>query len=141
MADFVLHARSTLPAPACFDRLVDWDAHSAAIPFTTLTYEGVARVGQRFVARTGWRRLGFDDPMVVEALQPPQGDQPGVVAISKHGRVIGGTVGWTVTPSDTGSEVTWTQHLTIPWLPHWLDSLVGAVGRSAYGMGLRRLVG
>jgi hypothetical protein len=140
MADFVLHATSALSAQACFDRLVDWDAHSAAIPLTRLSYEGVPRVGQRFVARTGGRRLGFDDPMVVEVLRPPDGDQPGVVAISKDGRVIGGTVGWTVTPGATGSDVTWTQHLVIPWLPQWLDPVVGAIGRSAYAMGLRRLV-
>jgi hypothetical protein len=108
MADFVIHAASPLPARACFDQLVDWDAHSAAIPFTRLQYDGERRVGQRFVARTGWGPIGFDDVMVVDALQPPKGDQPGdepgAVAISKHGRDVGGTVGWTVTPTATGSE-------------------------------------
>jgi hypothetical protein len=144
MADFVLRAASPLPARACFDQLVDWDAHSAAIPFTKLQYDGEPRVGQRFVARTGWGPIGFDDVMVVDALQPPKGDQPGdepgAVAISKHGRDVGGTVGWTVTPTATGSDVTWTQHLVIGWLPRWIDPLVGAIGRRAYGLGLQRLV-
>lgn len=129
-----------MSADACFARLVDWDAHSAAIPFTKLSYEGVARAGQRFVARTGFGPVGFDDAMVVDVLVPPVGDQPGSVRITKQGRVVGGTVGWTVTPDAGGSEVTWTQHLVIGWLPGWLDGVVGAVGKRAYGQGLRRLV-
>ena len=144
MADFVIREASPLPALACFDHLVDWDAHSAAIPLTRLQYDGEPRVGQRFVARTGWGRLGFDDVMVVDDLHPPDGDQPGdrpgLVAITKHGRVVGGTVRWTVAPSNDGSRVTWTQHLVIRWLPRWMDPLVGAVGRRAYGQGLRRLL-
>ncbi len=145
MADFVLQAASALPARITFVRLVDWDAHSAAIPLTKLHYEGLPRVGQRFVARTGVGPLGFDDVMVVDELRAPAGDQPGdepgLVAISKHGRVVGGTVGWSVTPTAAGSAVVWTQHLVIPWLPRWMDGVVGAIGSRAYGMGLRRLLG
>jgi hypothetical protein len=145
MADFVLRRASRLPARTAFARLVDWDAHSAAIPLTRLRYEGVPRVGQRFVARTGVGRFGFDDVMVVDVLEPPSGDlpgdEPGRVTITKHGRVVGGTVGWKVAPTAAGSAVTWTQHLVIPWLPLWMDGVVGAVGSRAYGMGLRRLVG
>jgi hypothetical protein len=144
MADFVLRAASPLPARACFDHLVDWDAHSAAIPLTRLHYDGEPRVGQRFVARTGWGRIGFDDIMVVELYRPPAGDRPGdlpgAVEITKRGRAVGGTVGWTVTPTATGSDVEWTQHLVISWLPRLLDPLVGALGRMAYGTGLRRLL-
>jgi hypothetical protein len=144
MADFVLHAASARPARACFDRLVDWDAHSAAIPLTTLLHEGEPRVGQGFVARTGWGSLAFDDVMVVDELRRPSGDQPGdepgVVAVTKHGRVISGTVSWTVTAASIGSDVTWTQHLVISWLPRWMDPLVGAIGQRAYASGLRRLV-
>ncbi len=144
MADFVLHATSPLPARTVFERLVDWDRHSAAIPLTRLQHDGAPRVGQRFVARTGVGPLGFDDVMVVDVLEPPSGDQPGDapgrVTITKHGRVVGGTVGWKVTPLVAGSVVTWTQHLVIPWLPHGLDPLVGAIGSRAYGMGLRRLL-
>ncbi len=144
MADFVIRARSPLPASACFERLVDWDAHSAAIPLTRLQHEGDARLGQLFVARTGIGRLGFDDPMVVELLRPPAGDQPGDLAgsvvVAKQGRVIGGRVRWTVTPTEDGSEVEWTQHLVVDWLPRWVDPVVGALGRIAYGTGLRRIL-
>lgn len=144
MAEFVIRATSLLPASVCFDKLVDWDAHSAAIPLTTLRHDGVARLGQRFVARTAIGRIGFDDPMVVELLRRPAGDQtgdlPGVVEVAKRGRVIGGTVRWTVTPTAAGTEVEWTQRLVIGWLPRWLDPVVGALGRIAYGTGLRRLL-
>ena len=82
--------------------------------------------------------------MVVEVLPPPTGDlpgdRPGLVQIVKQGRVVGGTVRWTVTPTTGGSDIAWTQHLVIGWLPRWLDPLVGTIGRRAYGLGLRRLV-
>ena len=68
------------------------------------------------------------------------GDQPGLVEIAKQGRVVGGSVGCTVTPTTGGSDIAWTQHLAIGWLPRWMDPLVGAIGRRAYGVGLRRLL-
>ena len=144
MAEFLIRAESPRPATACFARLVDWDALSAAIPLTRLRHEGRPRVGQRFVARTGLGRLGFDDVMAVEVLNPPAGDavgaSPGVVEVVKTGRVIGGRVRWTVTPLESGAAIEWRQNLTIAWLPRWLDPLVGWVGRLAYREGLRRLL-
>jgi hypothetical protein len=144
MADFVIRATSPLPASVCFDKLVDWDAHSAAIPFTRLGHDGVPRLGQRFVARTAIGRVGFDDPMVIELLRRPAGDHPGdlpgVVEVAKLGRVIGGRVRWTVTPTAAGTEVEWTEQLLLGWLPRWLDPAVGVAGRLAYGPGLRRLL-
>ncbi|HNV10329.1 MAG TPA: hypothetical protein PKN27_03225 [Propionibacteriaceae bacterium] len=144
MADFTIRMTTTLPATRCFATLTDWDAHSAAIPLTTLRHEGSPRVGQRFVARTGVRRVGFDDVMVVVALRPPAGDEPGdesgVTEVRKEGRVIGGDVAWTVTPLAIGSLVEWRQHLTVGWLPDVLDPVVGFVGRAAYSSGLRRIL-
>jgi len=82
--------------------------------------------------------------MVVDELRPPPGDhpgdQPGLVEITKLGRVVGGTVRWAVTPTSSGSDIAWTQHLVIGWLPRWMDPLVGTIGRRAYGVGLRRLL-
>lgn len=144
MARFMIQASSRLPASACFAQLVNWDAHSAAIPLTHLIHDGEPRLGQRFVARTAVGRLVFDDPMVVEVLQPPvgdaPGDAPGVVEVAKQGRVIGGRVRWTVTPTATGARIQWRQDLTIGWLPRWLDPLVGLIGRAAYSAGLRAIL-
>lgn len=145
MADFVVRVTSPRPASAVFARLVDWDAHSAAIPLTVLHHEGTPVLGQRFVARTGVGRLGFDDPMRVDLLRPPAGDRPGElpgqVEITKTGRVLRGSVRWTVTPVASGADVEWRQRLIVPWLPGFLDPVVGLVGRAAYGAGLRRLLG
>lgn len=144
MSEFVIRATSPLPASQCFARLVDWDAHSAAIPLTRLNHEGAPRVGQRFVARTGVGRLGFDDEMVLELLRPPAGDLPGdlpgVVEVSKQGRIVGGRVRWTVTPTAAGSGVEWSQVLLIPWLPRAMDPLVGWLGRLAYTAGLKAIL-
>jgi hypothetical protein len=144
MAEFTITRASSRPAGATFARLVDWDAHSAAIPLTRLSHTGTPGRGQRFVARTGWARWGFDDPMEVELLRPPTGDRPGdlpgLVEVRKTGRVVAGTVRWTVTPAPGGAVVEWRQVLRIPWLPRWLDPLVGVAGRVAYAAGLRRLL-
>jgi hypothetical protein len=144
MAEFTITREVAAPARAVFDRLLDWDAHSAAIPLTRLSHSGTPAVGQRFVARTGWRRLGFDDPMVVELLRPPAGDAPGdlggVVEVAKRGRVVAGTVRWSVTPTGTGTRVEWRQRLVLPWLPGFLDPVAGRVARLAYAAGLGRLL-
>lgn len=144
MAHFTIRSSTSRPARDCFARLTDWDAHSAAIPLTRLAHSGPALVGQRFVARTGLGLLGFDDPMVVKLLRPPGGDEPGdlpgVVEVAKLGKVIGGRVRWTVTPTPGGADVAWEQHLVVGWLPRWLDPLVGLLGRAAYGTGLRRIL-
>jgi hypothetical protein len=144
MARFVITEHPSAPARAVFAHLVDWDAHSAAIPLTRLVHEGVPAAGQAVVARTGSRRLGFDDPMMVQVLRTPAGDAPGdaagLVEMTKVGHVISGSVSWTVTPAATGSVVRWTQELLVPWLPRRLDPLVGIVGRAAYRAGLRRLL-
>ncbi len=145
MAEFSITTGVAAPASEVFSRLVDWDAHSATIPFTRLHHDGPARVGQRFVARTGVGRLGFDDPMEVRLLRRPAGDRPGdaagVAEVAKSGRVVAGRVRWTVTPTSSGARVDWEQQIVIPWLPRQLDPFVGLVGRAAYGAGLRRLVG
>ena len=80
MADFSIRLTTPLAAEIAFDRLIDWERHSAAIPLTTLTYEGATRMGQRFVARTALGPLGFDDVMVVELLRRPSGGVPGPVS-------------------------------------------------------------
>jgi hypothetical protein len=144
MAEFRIAMDVPSGARATFDRLVDWDAHSRAIPLTRLRHAGPPHAGQRIVARTGWRRLGFDDPMVVELLRRPAGDTTGdlagLVEVRKTGRVIAGTVRWTVTPLEDGARVEWDQLLRVPWLPRLFDPLVGVVGRIAYRSGLGRLL-
>lgn len=144
MATFTLTQHWPAPASVVFGHLVDWEAHSAAIPLTRLTHQGLPGPGQRIVARTGVARFGFDDPMEVRVLRPPAGDAPGdpggLVEVAKQGRVITGWVRWTVTPTAAGSVVRWSQELTAPWLPRRLDVLVGVVGHAAYRWGLRRLL-
>lgn len=144
MAEFTIHLMSPHPAGATFRGLVDWDAHSSAIPLTRLQHRGAPAVGQQFVARTGVGGWGFDDPMQIVRFEAPEGDRPGVrpgsVEVVKTGRVLHGRVAWTVTPTGTGSRVDWHQNLTVPWLPNWLDPLIGAIGEAAYRAGLRRLL-
>lgn len=144
MAEFTVSHEVKAPSRAVFNRLVDWDAHTAAIPLTRLHHTGQPAVGQRFVARTSMGPFSFDDPMEVRLLEPPAGDRVGdrggVVEVAKTGRVIAGRVRWTVTPTASGARVDWSQTVVVPWLPRFADSLVGVVARAAYASGLRRIL-
>ena len=86
--------------------------------------------------------VGHDGAGGVQELADAAWREPvgGVVVVAKTGRVIAGRVRWTVTPTGSGSRVAWTQTLVVPWLPRFLDPLVGLVGRGAYASGLRRIL-
>lgn len=140
MADVELRVSTPLTADVAFDRLVDWERHSAAIPLTRVTYEGALRTGQRFVARTAVGPIGFDDVMVVDLLRRPTREVPGLVEVSKHGRVLTGTVRWTVTDTPDGSEIVWRQTLVVGRLPRHLDPVIAVIAKVAYGRGVRRIL-
>jgi hypothetical protein len=103
------------------------------------------QVGTRFFGRTALGPVGFDDPMVVEVLRAPSLGVPGFARIRKEGSVVRGWIDLVVAdepagPSEPRSRVTWSQVISVRWVPRWLDPLVAIVARAAYGLALRRLV-
>lgn len=140
MAKFKIHTKTDLSAEKALAQLLDMDIHTKVIPLTVIHHEGEPRVGKEFNARTSIGRFGFDDVMRIEHLVPPTPNQPGEVQIVKTGKVVGGTVNWTITPTSSGSDITWEQDLTFPFVPQFLDPIVAFMGRMAYGQGLQRIL-
>lgn len=157
MAHFTVVVSAPVPAAVAWDRVLDLSAHGAVIPLTAVTRlveeavgsgpggesgagPGLA-VGSRFVARTGWGFLGFDDVMTVEVLRPPRGGVPGFARIRKEDRLVGGWIDLVVAGDGVASSrVVWSQVITVYGVPRAFDPLVAICGRAAYGWALRRLL-
>lgn len=144
MASFTVHLDSTLPAPEAWRRVLDLHAHTAVIPLTTVTGDAMSAdelvPGSRFVARTAVGPAGFDDVMLVESITQPGADHAGTAWIQKEGKVVRGSIDLRVAPAGGGSTVEWSQEIGVRGVPRFLDPVVAAVARAAYGSTLRRLL-
>ena len=131
MAHFQLDFNSGLPPADAFARLVDLDAHSAVIPFTTLTHQPPLRRGSTYVARTALGPVGFDDQMVVTDYVEPTATTAGRVAFRETGRWVLGDILLTVAAAPSGgSLIDWQQDIRIRWLPSLFDPVVARIVRA-----------
>jgi carbon monoxide dehydrogenase subunit G len=136
MSAFAVTEETALPPEQAWARLVDWPRHAAFVPLTTIAVvPGDPGVGTVFVARTGLRRVGFDDPMEVVAWDPPR-----FCRVEKRGRVMLGWAELTVTPSGTGSRVTWREEAVPARLPRFARPVADAAGRRLFARVLRGLL-
>lgn len=142
MALFVVHADTPRSTDEAWARLTDWPKHGRYVPFTAIevTTPPPAGVGTVFVARTGGRRAGFDDPMEIVAWEPPVAGGVGRCRIEKRGRVMLGWAELTVTPTATGARATWTEDITVAKLPKFTDGGTALSSRLLFGRVLRRLL-
>jgi hypothetical protein len=171
MAHFTVRRRAPVAARVAWERVLDLHAQEQVIPFTTVrrspaaaadatspssadaaiggsgpggraaATDGELRVGTRFVGRTACGPVGFDDPMVVEALRRPTDELPGFARIRKEGTAIRGWIYLTVTAEGpASSQVVWSQVISVRGVPRALDPLVAAVARAAYGWAVGRLL-
>ncbi|MFE0462919.1 SRPBCC family protein [Kitasatospora sp. NPDC058965] len=144
MARFELTRRSPLTAAACWDRLTDWPRHGDRVPFTTVRADrGSGRqTGDTVLARTRLGPLAFDDPMEIVGLTVPAPGRDGVCRLEKRGRVVRGWAVLTVHPlhPEGGTEVTWTEEISIARLPRAVDPLVARSGRAVFGRVLTHLL-
>jgi Polyketide cyclase / dehydrase and lipid transport len=118
----VLRADAALDVSAdrAWDLLTDWPRQGDWIPFTRVrTIRGAGRgTGDRIEAWTGVGRIGFVDPMVITAWDPPRRCE-----VLHVGSVVRGEAGFAVDPVDGGRcRVTWWESLEVPL------GRVGAVG-------------
>jgi len=132
---FTVSADSPLPPVEAWGRVTDWPAHGRYVALTTVSRSGGEGVGSGFVARTGVRRVGFDDPMVVVAWDPPR-----FCRIEKRGSVMQGWAELSVEPRGSGSRVTWREEAVPARLPRFAHGISTAAGRFVFGRVLRRLL-
>lgn len=154
---------SPLPADETWSRILDLRAHDRLVPFTRITRGMVPaaelRPGHEFVActmvgRLGFRgrRLGFNDVMTFEDVEPPDGDRPGRARIVKSGKLVRGSIEVTVSPgraggggrgakrTTTGSTVRWIQDFGLARFPAVVGLAAFALARIGYPATLRRLL-
>jgi hypothetical protein len=163
---FELVLWSPLPTGEAWSRVLDLRAHDRLVPFTRITRGMVAaselRPGHEFVActmlgRLGFRgrRLGFDDVMTVEDIEPPDGGRAGRARIVKSGKLVRGSIDVTVSPgrasggrgvsrlgkrTTTGSTIRWRQDFGLARFPAVVGLAAFAVARLGYPATIRRLL-
>lgn len=134
---FTLTRECPLPPEELWARVAALPDHSATVPLTT-THAGRGKpgVGWQFTVRTALGRLRFDDPMTVEAWDPPRRWR-----IRKTG-LLQGWVEAVVTASAEGSRLTWTEELWLggPLLRRVTQPVGDVAGRVVFGRVVDRLV-
>ncbi|MGO1487347.1 MAG: hypothetical protein ACTHWA_02175 [Arachnia sp.] len=127
-------------ARVVWSRLIDLDAHSAAIPLTVVTPVGESmRQGLRFVGETSLGPIHMNDSMLVTRADAPAHGHPGWLVVEKFGPVAG-IVEASVEQVATGTLVCWRQSLRPAWLPVFLRPAGAVVAKIAYGVGLRQIL-
>jgi len=138
---FELSRRFDVPARTLWDELVDWPAHGAWIPATSIESEpgDPTEVGYTFTAWTGVRPVALEDRMRVTRCDWDDAAQVGVCDVDKLGPVLGGGAGFTVRASGAGSTIEWREDVTIPYLPAFLAPVAAFFGRIGFQLALRSL--
>lgn len=122
MALFEIVREVGLPPEESWKRLTDWEQHARHVPLTRiiLTDSG-------FIARTGFWRAAFDDPMEIVEWR-----EPSFCRLEKRGRFVTGWAEVLVEPRGPGSRVTWREDLHVRGLPRALDHLTRAVSTRVF---------
>ncbi len=138
---FELSRRFDVPVREVWDELIDWPAHGAWIPATTIEGEAgdPTAVGYTFTAWTGFRPVALEDRMRVTRCDWDEAAQTGVCDVEKLGPVLGGGAGFTVRADGAGSVLDWREEVTVPYLPGFLAPVAAFVGRLGFRLALRSL--
>jgi len=123
-----------------WDRLTDWQSHSAWIPNTVVTVtKGTNGIGTEFVGITRIGPLRLDDPMTVSEFQTPRAGRASCTII-KTGSVLGGTAGFVLTAvDDSTTRLDWVEdiHLKPRGLFWWTAPFVFAIGTIVFRSALK----
>jgi carbon monoxide dehydrogenase subunit G len=127
-----------------WDRLTDWQSHSAWIPNTVVTVtKGTNGIGTEFVGVTRIGPIRLDDPMTVSEFQTPRAGRASCTII-KTGSVLGGTAGFVLTAvDDSTTRLDWFEdiHLKPRGLFWWTAPFVIAIGTIAFRSALTAFAG
>ena len=105
-----------------FSRLTDRERHGDVVPLTSVRLTDTG-----FIARSGFRRLGFDDPMDVVAWDPPR-----FCRLEKRGRIIRGWAEISVWPTASGSKIVWREVAHVTGVPRMLARVERATGTALF---------
>ena len=130
------------PAHEVWQGLIDWKGHEAWIPATKVEIHSDAdptAVGTSFTATTGFGRLALPDKMTVTKCTWDPATETGVCEVEKIGPILKGTAGFTVTSEAGGSEVSWTEDVTVKYLPRILAPVARWAASFGFRVGMRKL--
>jgi len=123
-----------------WDRLTDWQSHSAWIPNTVVTITKATKGrGTEFVGITRIGPLRLDDPMTVTEFQAPKAGHASC-SIIKTGSVLGGTAGFVLTAQDgSTTRLDWFEdiHLKPQAIFWWTAPFIFAIGTIAFRSALK----
>ena len=123
-----------------WDRLTDWQSHSAWIPNTVVTImKQTDGLGTEFVGITRIGPLRLDDPMTVAEFQAPSAGRASCT-ITKTGSVLGGTAGFTLSAVDASTtRLDWFEdiHLKPKAIFWWTAPFIVAIGTIAFRSALK----
>jgi len=119
-----------LPPQEAWRRLTDWEEHGRHVPLTR-----IIRTDQGFIARTGFWRLTFDDPMHITEWR-----EPSFCRLEKQGRLVTGWAEVQVDAMPAGSRVTWREDLHVCGVPRALDGLTRSVSTRVFSRVVDRLL-
>jgi hypothetical protein len=123
-----------------WDRLTDWQSHSAWIPNTVVTITKATKGrGTEFVGVTHLGPLRLHDPMTVSEFQEPKAGHASC-SIIKTGSVLGGTAGFTLSVVDSSTtRLDWFEDIHLK--PHaifwWTAPFIVAIGTIAFRSALK----
>lgn len=133
---FTVTRRFPFPAMTVWEALVDWTDHGRWIPATRVRIlEGDGGVGTRFVARSGFGPLAFDDTMNVVECDP----HTFTARVEKTGPLLRGDAGFALTPAAHASELAWFEQVRVPYLPQLFAPTVARIAAVAFIFSLQRL--
>lgn len=122
MEPFEIAREVPFPQQEAFSRLTDWQRHGDVVPLTTVRLTDTG-----FVARSGFGRFAFDDPMDVVEWDPPR-----FCRLEKRGRVIRGWAEISVSPTESGSKVVWREVAHVTGVPRIFARLENATGSALF---------
>ena len=144
MAAVRFEVRQPFSAPAreVWDALIDWKAHETWIPATKVEIhtEGDSTApGSQFTATTGYGPLALPDRMTVVRCDWDDETRSGDCEVEKHGPVLLGRAGFTVTPTASGSEMVWLEDVKVRYLPGLFSPIARWIGAFGFKQGMRKL--
>lgn len=108
MAELTLSVDVDATPEQVWDAAVDWDRQHEWMVLTNVT--GGHGEGAALHAYTGWRGLGFDDPMTITTWDPPRR-----CVVRHEGRVVRGTAAFEVVALEgERARFVWTEWLVLP---------------------------
>ena len=109
MAELTLAVDVDAPPEQVWAAAVDWERQHEWMVLTTV--EGGHGPGARVRAFTGWRGIGFTDPMTITTWDPPYR-----CVVRHEGRVVRGSAAFEVVPLGDGrARFVWTEWLVLPF--------------------------